>query len=176
MPTPSTITPTVVTVKYEKYSEINILGCDEYTFYVNGQEYKELPLDANVREPNVNKSKPYKDMLDTLNTKPQDFFENNLGISVIATDVKIFKSKNKVELTFASGTGILNGGHSQKAVLDSKTDPNISNAIIKIIVRKKNYTLERIADIASCHRAFCGNFFRLLFGCQEKKTEKDRRS
>lgn len=153
MPTPSTMTPTTVTIKYEKYTEINILGCDEYTFYVNGQEYKELPLDANVREPDVNKSKPYKAMLDTLSEKPQDFFENNLGISVIATDVKLFNSKNKVELTFASGTGILNGGHSQKAVLDSKADPDISNAIVKIIVRKKNYTLERIADIASCQNS-----------------------
>ncbi|MCQ2583424.1 MAG: AIPR family protein [Treponema sp.] len=153
MPTPSTITPTIVTIKYEKYTEINIFDCTEYTFYVNGQEYKELPLDANVREPNVNKSKPYKAMLDTLSDKPQDFFENNLGISVIASNVKVYTSTNKAELTFQSGTGILNGGHSQRAVLDSQSDPDISKAIIKIVVRKKNYSLERIADIAACQNS-----------------------
>ena len=111
MPTMKT-TPTEVTVNVVNYSKTIIQGTIEYVFYINGQEYKELPLDANVRLPDV-KAKPYKAMLETLATQPEDFFENNLGITVIAEKVtEVTKSKFKLE--FPSGTGILNGGHTQK--------------------------------------------------------------
>ena len=152
MPTPSTATPTKVTIIVNDYREIQIDDCREYTFYVNGQEYKELPLDANVREPDVNKSKPYKDMVKTLSDHPEFFFENNLGISVIAQDVTL-KSKNRFELSFPSGTGILNGGHTQRAILDSQTEPNISKAIIRVTVRVKDYSPQRIAQIASAQNS-----------------------
>ena len=49
MPTPSTATPTKVVFTVDDFRQITIAGCQEYTFYINGQEYKELPLDANVR-------------------------------------------------------------------------------------------------------------------------------
>lgn len=152
MPTPSTATPTKVTITVNDYREISIADCQEYTFYINGQEYKELPLDANVREPDVNKSKPYKDMVKTLSEHPEFFFENNLGISVIAQDV-IQKGKKQFELSFPSGTGILNGGHTQKAILDSQAEPNISKAIIRVTVRVKNYSAQRIAQIASAQNS-----------------------
>lgn len=152
MPTPSTFTPTKVVIKVDDYREIHVASCHEYTFYVNGQEYKELPLDANVREPDVNKSKPYKDMIATLSEHPEYFFENNLGISVIADDVSM-KAGNKFELSFPSGTGILNGGHTQRAILDSQSEPNISKAIIRITVRVKDYTPQRIAQIASAQNS-----------------------
>lgn len=156
MPTPSNDTPTVVTVAVEKHTEVIIQDCKEYTFYINGQEYKKLPLDANVREPNTQKSKPYKAMMETLQSKPNDFFENNLGISVIATDIQKARNINNKEqyvLTFQSGTGILNGGHTQQAILDSKDNPNISEAIVRVSVRVKNYSLARIAEIASAQNS-----------------------
>ncbi len=152
MPTPSTATPTKVTLTVNDYREIQVADCHEYTFYVNGQEYKELPLDANVREPDVNKSKPYKDMVKTLLEHPEFFFENNLGISVIADNVTM-KNSNKFELSFPSGTGILNGGHTQRAILDSQNDPNISKAIIRLTVRVKDYSAQRIAQIASAQNS-----------------------
>ena len=145
-------TPTTVVIKIEKHTEVPINGCTEHTFYVNGMEYKELPLDANVREPNVLKSKPYKDMLATLKDKPENFFENNLGISVVASKVNKL-SENKYELTFNNGTGILNGGHTQQAILDSHDYPQISKAIIKITVREKQYSLARIAEIAAAQNS-----------------------
>ena len=148
----STDTPTTVTVKVEDHTEINICGCTEYTFYINGQEYKKLPLDANVREPNVQKSKPYKDMCDTLTNSPEKFFENNLGISVVASNVE-FISKKKYKITFTNGTGILNGGHTQQAILDCKEFAQIANAIIKITVRVKKYELSRIAEIAAAQNS-----------------------
>ena len=98
MPIPSTATPTKVIITVNGFRDIQIEDCREFTFYVNGQEYKELPLDANVREPDVNKSKPYKDMVKTLSEQPEYFFENNLGISVIADNV-IQKTANKFELS-----------------------------------------------------------------------------
>ena len=152
MPIPSTATPTKVIITVNGYREIQIEDCHEFTFYVNGQEYKELPLDANVREPDVNKSKPYKDMVKTLSEQPEYFFENNLGISVIADNV-IQKTANKFELSFPSGTGILNGGHTQRAILDCQDNPNIYKAIIRITVRVKHYSPQRIAQIASAQNS-----------------------
>lgn len=145
-------TPTSVSLRIEKHTEVIINDCTEHTFYVNGQEYKRLPLDANVREPNVSKSKPYKDMCITLEEEPQNFFENNLGISVVASKVNKI-SANKYELIFNNGTGILNGGHTQQAILDCKEFPQISKAIIKITVREKSYALTRIAEIAAAQNS-----------------------
>lgn len=148
----SIYTPTEVIIKVEKHSEIVINDCTEYTFYINGQEYKRLPLDANVREPNTAKSKPYKDMCITLQKCPEKFFENNLGISVVATKVEKV-SENRFKLFFSDGTGILNGGHTQQAILDCKVYAQISNAIIKITVRAKEYELSRIAEIAAAQNS-----------------------
>lgn len=152
MPNPSNETPTIVEIKIEKKTEIIVNDCTEYTFYINGQEYKRLPLDANVREPNIAKSKPYKDMCQTLSDMPEKFFENNLGISVIASRVEKISEK-KYRLIFESGTGILNGGHTQQAILDSQIYPQISQAIIKITVRAKRYELSRIAEIAAAQNS-----------------------
>ena len=152
MPEPSNDTPSVVTIKVEKYLETTIAGVHEYVLYVNGMEYKKLPLDANVREPDPQKSKPYKDMLQTLKDHPEYFFENNLGISVIASHVEP-KANNKFALEFKDGTGILNGGHTQLAILDSQANPNLDKAIIRITVRTKNYTKSRIAEIAAAQNS-----------------------
>lgn len=151
MPT-GTLTPTTVQINVESVAKVVLGTFVEYTFYVNGQEYKELPLDANVREPDPTKSKPYKDMINTLAIEPEKFLENNLGISVIAEKVKQIGS-NRYELTFPSGTGILNGGHTQLAILNSKTDPNISNALVKISVREKSLAPNRIAEIAAAQNS-----------------------
>lgn len=78
MPTPNIATPTEVIILVEKHSEVSIADCVEHTFYVNGQEYKRLPLDANVREPDVNKSKPYKDMINTLKKLLRTFLKTIL--------------------------------------------------------------------------------------------------
>lgn len=156
MPTPSIDTPTVVSILVEKHTEVVVQDCTEHTFYINGQEYQKLPLDANVREPNTQKSKPYKEMIKTLQESPKDFFENNLGISVIATKIdkkKVINNKEMYEFVFQSGTGILNGGHTQQAIIDSKDNPNISDAIVKVSVRVKNYTLSRIAEIAAAQNS-----------------------
>ena len=150
MPTMKT-TPTSVTINVENYSRTVVQGTVEYVFYINGQEYKELPLDANVRLPDV-KAKPYRAMLQTLAETPENFFENNLGITVIAERVEEL-TKQRFRLEFPSGTGILNGGHTQKAILDSKGNPNISRAIVKVSVREKKYELKRVAEIAAAQNS-----------------------
>ena len=144
-------TPTSVTINVENYSRTVVQGTVEYVFYINGQEYKELPLDANVRLPDV-KAKPYRAMLQTLAETPENFFENNLGITVIAERVEEL-TKQRFRLEFPSGTGILNGGHTQKAILDSKGNPNISRAIVKVSVREKKYELKRVAEIAAAQNS-----------------------
>ena len=148
MPT-SIATPKDVTLNIEKHFETTINGTLEHIIYVNGQEYKELPLDANVREPDRKKSRPYSSMMETLKSEPHKFFDYNLGISVIATTVSVSSSGKKVTMHFDSGTGILNGGHTQCAILDSKSDPNISKAIIRLIVKEHNYANKEMAAMAA---------------------------
>jgi hypothetical protein len=148
MPESGTKTPIRLKIKVEKYTEAVINETIEYTFYINGQEFKELPLDANVREPETETSAPYNDMCFTLKHNPKDFFENNLGISVIAEQVTKLNA-HEFELVFPSGAGILNGGHTQQAILDTQKTTLISDAIVKVNVREKKYTLDRIAEIAS---------------------------
>ena len=156
MPTPSNSTPTSIMLTTEYFSETPISKNGdvyrEFTLYVNGQEYKKLPLDANVREPNPDKSRPYKDMVNTLNQSPEDFLENNLGISVVASEVKQVNA-NKFELSFQSGTGILNGGHTQLAILNCQSNSNISKALVRLIVKEKQYTPERLAEIAAAQNS-----------------------
>lgn len=148
-------TPKDIKIQFKEISEVAINDCHEYTVYLSGNEYKKLPLDANVREPDKKKSRPYKDMIKTLSDKPDNFFENNLGISVIASDVKILKN-NKMQLTFKTGTGILNGGHTQQAILDAQKEHDISAATIKLIVKVKEYTPRRIAEIATAQNSCTG--------------------
>lgn len=151
-------TPMSVQFFAEKVCEQQIANIKETILYVSGVEYKELPLDANVREPDRGKSKPYKDMLSTLRESPAKFFENNLGVSVIASDIEVkpvSKGKSKVTLTFKKGTGILNGGHTQLAILDAQTaGDDISDAIIRLIVRSAGaYDESRIAEIAAAQNS-----------------------
>lgn len=149
MPVNNTLTPTIIEMNVLEVTEVT-KKINEYNLYVNAMEYKELPLDANVREPDVKKSKPYKEMMDTLNRNPQNFYDNNLGISAIAKKVSI--NKNRVKIEFPHGMGVLNGGHTQKAILDSQVN-DISEAIVKIIIRERDYNLERIAEIAYCQNS-----------------------
>lgn len=148
----SYLTPTTIEITVEEAVRAVVGSLVEHTFYVNGQEYKELPLDANVREPDTSKSKPYKEMIVTLQNEPEKFLENNLGISVIASSV-VPTGPKKYKLTFPSGTGILNGGHTQRAILDSQTDPDIHKAVVKISVREKNFSPARIAEMASAQNS-----------------------
>ena len=148
-------TPNSVEIEVVKFSQIQINNCIEYTFYIDGQNYQELPLDANVREPIPSKTGPYYDMCYTLRNHPEDFFENNLGISVVASRVEQ-RSKTSFRLFFEPGTGILNGGHTQLAILNCKDDPNTGKAIIRITVRAKKYELDRIAQIAAAQNSSTG--------------------
>lgn len=77
-------------------------------------------------------------------------------MSVVASQVEKMNNKNgkeKYKLKFQSGTGILNGGHTQQAILNSQENEFIYKAIIKITVRVKDYSLERIAAIAAAQNS-----------------------
>lgn len=150
MPEGNRRTPTDVTLKYLDCSENNVDGYHFYIFYVSGDNYIELPLDANVRLPSE-KSIPYKEMIKTLETSPSNFFLQNSGISVIASDVEINSNPKikSVKLSFPPETGIVNGGHTQLAVLNVKKDRDISQARIRLEVLKHDFTAEQLAIIAA---------------------------
>jgi hypothetical protein len=148
MPQGNRQTPTSVTIEYEEYAKNNVGGYTVYTFYVKGSNYLELPLDANVREPTKN-SLPYKGMVWTLESNPQNFFLENSGISVIASEVNITTSTKKVKFTFPPGSGIVNGGHTQLAILDIKRNKDISDAILRLEVIEKTFSETDLAIIAA---------------------------
>ena len=52
-----TLTPTTVEIYVESVAKVVLGSFIEYTFYVNGQEYKELPMSANQILPNQNLTK-----------------------------------------------------------------------------------------------------------------------
>src|SRR5260221_400690 len=97
MPEGNRKTPIDISLIYKEFSENNVDGYNIFTFYISGDNYLELPLDANVRLPNE-KSTPYKEMMKTLETDPSKFFLQNSGISVIASGVKVDRSKKTVAL------------------------------------------------------------------------------
>ena len=148
MPQGNRQTPTTVTIEYEEYAKNNVGGYHVYTFYVKGSNYLELPLDANVREP-TKSSIPYKGMVWTLESNPQNFFLENSGISVIASDVNITTSTKKAKFTFPPGSGIVNGGHTQLAILDVKRRLDISSAILRLEVIEKVFSETDLATIAA---------------------------
>lgn len=141
--------PKEIIMKYEEFAIHNISGYPNiYTFFIRGSEYVELPLDANVREPSE-KSIPYKDMINTLERNPYNFLLQNGGINVISSGVETNKSDKIVKMYFQPGTGIVNGGHTQLAILDSKKIKNIIDAILRLEVIEKEFTPEELAIIAA---------------------------
>lgn len=148
MPEGNRRTPVTITLDYSEYSKNNVEGYTIYTFYIKGNEFLEFPLDANVREP-TEKSVPYREMVKTLETAPDNFFLQNSGICIIATNVKVDKNKKKVELYFPPGTGIVNGGHTQLAILDVKNLRDISQATIKLEIINHNFNSHELAFIAA---------------------------
>ena len=148
MPEGTRRTPTAVTLKYLDCSENNVDGYHFYVFYVSGDNYLDLPLDANVRLPSE-KAIPYKEMVKTLETNPTNFLLQNSGINIIASDVTIDKKNKSVKLHFPPETGIVNGGHTQLAVLRTKSGRDISKARIRLEVLKHDFTAEQLAIIAA---------------------------
>ncbi len=148
--------PKEITMKYEEYAAHHVSGYPNiYTLFIRGNEYVELPTDANVRDPSE-KSIPYKDMINTLEQNPYNFLLQNGGINVISSEVTIYKSNKTVTMYFPLGTGIVNGGHTQLALLDSKRKKDILNskmlsieAVVRLEVIEKEFTPEELAIIAA---------------------------
>lgn len=141
-------TPVDVSLKFSACSENKVDLYDVYTFYVSADNYLELPMDANVRLPSE-KAIPYKEMVKTLESDPSKFFLQNGGISVIASDVKVEKREGVVKMHFSPDTGIVNGGHTQLAILNTKKKRDVSSAILKIDVIKHSFTPQDLAVIAA---------------------------
>lgn len=149
MPHGSRSTPTEVEIKFIEYAKCAVSGYPRmYTFFIKGSDYLDLPLDANVREPSDN-SQPYKEMINTLKTDPYNFLLQNGGIDIISSDAAVNIKSKKVKIRFPPGTGIINGGHTQLALLDTKKEQDISDAIVRLEVIEKEFKDEEIAIIAA---------------------------
>jgi hypothetical protein len=148
MPIGGRDTPARVTLPYKAFTKTVIDGYPIYTFYIGGDTFLTLPLDANVRLPSA-KSLPYKDMVDTLKNFPRDFFLQNGGINVIASNVEVIETRHEVKLTFNPGTGIVNGGHTQLAILDTRNIICLPDVTIKVEVIQHDFSLDKLAQIAA---------------------------
>lgn len=142
-------TPKACMFEYVDFFTTAINGRDVYTFFVKCSEYEVMPLEANVRLPNRN-AKPYKEMQETLKLEPDVFFYKNTGINVIASDLSINKNKKTVTLTIPPGYGILNGGHTQQAIIDYKHMDTINpKAIVRVeVIVWSNISKTEIASLA----------------------------
>lgn len=142
------VAPVTISVKYDQYTLNYIDGKPVYVFYVRCVDYTALPTEANVRS--TSESAPYKSMRKTLVEEPGMFFFKNGGINVIAEDVDLNETQKTAKLTFKKDYGILNGGHTQKAILDTKEEDDIEpDAIVRIEVIKWNIGNKDIAELAS---------------------------
>lgn len=150
MTTPIPKAPTTVEFEYLEFYNTIIQGVTIYTFYVKCNDYVPLPLDANVRSPSES-SEPYKQMCITLLSEPHMFFFKNGGINVIASDVSINKSKSKATLVFEKNYGILNGGHTQRAIIDTNYSDFVDDtAIVRVeVLSWKGKSNDDIALIAA---------------------------
>jgi len=138
-----------ITLSYFQYNVNNVNGHRVYTFFILCEDYKELPLDPNPRNPVIT-SAPYKDMCKTLKDEPHLFFLKNGGINAIANKVDMIKSDRKAILSFERGWGIINGGHTQLAILNSKEEFAISSeAIVRLeVIETSSMKLDVLVKIA----------------------------
>jgi hypothetical protein len=147
MPEGNRKTPITLKLEYSEQTSTLVEGFPIHTVFVTADKFLELPLDANVRLPS-DKSIPYKEMIKTLKSSPEKFLLQNSGISVIAGKAT-FKKDKTVELVFPPDTGIVNGGHTQKALLDSKAERDVSRATVKIEILEKLFDPKELAEIAA---------------------------
>lgn len=68
---------------------------------------------------------------------------------MISSEVIIDKSTNTVKMYFPPGTGIVNGGHTQLALLNSRRKHDITDAIVHVEVIEKEFRPETIALAAA---------------------------
>ncbi len=97
----------------------------------------DLPLEPNIREPN-RKSSTYRQILDSVSTQPDKFFERHSGIVLSANKVKPSKDKLELEILEASeggSDGIINGGHTILAFENAKSYKyDLSKARVKVTI------------------------------------------
>ncbi len=142
--------PTTIGMNYFEHNSNTIDGVSVYTFFVRCRELYPMPLEANVRLPS-DSATAYVNMRETLQKEPRMFFFKNGGINVIASSVKINKDSKYFELTFDHNYGVLNGGHTQQAIVDENDDyPIDDSAFVRIeVLEWKGQTNQQLASLAA---------------------------
>jgi hypothetical protein len=85
-----------------------------------------LPLTPNLRRANK-KTEVFQQILHTLRTAPERFFERNNGIKIAASEISIEKTKQRSGIwidfgeSIATG-GVLNGGHTLAAIESARIE------------------------------------------------------
>ena len=150
MPTEIPSAPTTVKMKYFDFNSNTIGGVSVYTFFVRCRDLYPMPLEANVRLPS-DTAAAYVNMRETLSLEPAIFFFKNGGINVIASSVKVIKDSKKFELVFDHNYGVLNGGHTQQAIVDQNDEyPVEESAFVRIeVLEWKGQSNQQLASLAA---------------------------
>jgi|GEM_PF-5990611 len=148
MPQSNIGTPRDITMKFTSCVEMAVSGYKVFHFIIRGDEFIELPLDANVRLPSEN-SYPYKQMVKTLGAEPQDFLLQNGGIDVISAKVDVNQHDKTVKFFFPPNTGIVNGGHTQLALVKTSQRQDVSRSFVMLMVIENNFAPRVLAEIAA---------------------------
>lgn len=126
-------------------------GVTTYFTYVNFRDLpNDLPLDVNPRKPKMNTSVA-KSIVNAVKSPETDFDINNRGIVIVAKKIKFNSTNNSIFLDLGDDTlkyGILDGGHTYKAILDGRNDLSEKiNKFVKLeIIVGEDLTVSRIAD------------------------------
>ena len=150
MPTEIPTSSSTVKMFYYEYNSNTIDGISVYTFFVKCRDLFPMPLEANVRLPSDNAT-AYVNMRETLVSEPRMFFFKNGGINVIASKVVVKKDSKMFELTFEHNYGVLNGGHTQQAIVDQNDEyPIDESAFVRIeVLEWKGQNNQQLASLAS---------------------------
>jgi len=100
----------------------------------------DLPLTPNIREPNK-KATIFKEIVESLNSGPEKFFDRNNGIKISAHQVKIHKSKDGEEVHVEcleeqegyTQYGVYDGGHTVAAFNAARIrNIDLKKALVKV--------------------------------------------
>jgi AIPR protein len=101
----------------------------KHTFLVPARYFpKDVPFGANLRDPVGMNRQVYKDVKASLEGKealPGSFDLLNLGITIIAEDVKVV-DKRSFDVFIDDDYGIANGGHTTQIIYDCQEDDSIA--------------------------------------------------
>lgn len=139
----------VVLEVHQKIGECTLNSCNETTILVKHTNIKRMPYKINSRFATVTKQvrRMWKQIIDDA----AYFVERNLNVTIYCDKAEFFEKDGKqyVRLTFGAFGGVVNGGHTIAAILESIVMGFASeDGLVRLFIREYNreITPEEVAE------------------------------